>query len=368
MRRRAAPPPGTYGVLRVEARAVRLTPRLQAGDIAVLDEVDLDGATARTLVARGVVAVVNVSRSTSGRYPNLGPTVLLEAGVPLLDAVGSALLSTARDGTQARLDGDTLWAGDERLASGTRHDAGSVAEAAAFARGGVSAQLADLSANAAAFVVDERELLVDGGGVPALATAFAGRHVLVIGPGRDAAQEFRALARYRRRYRPVLVAVDGGADVLLAAGHRPDLLMGDPTTMNDEALRSAREVCLRSDTEGLERVHDLAVPVVPFATRAAAEDMALLAAHHGGAKAVVLAGVPRDLVELLDRGRAATASTPLARVAAGVSAVSARTAATLTPRRSWGLPALCVLLAAGLGAAVGLGHEQLLDTWRALGS
>lgn len=354
-------------MLRVEARADRLAPRLQAGDIAVLDEVDLDGATARTLVARGVVAVVNAAPSTSGRYPNLGPSVLVDAGVPLLDGVGTSLLALARDGARARLDGDGLWIGDERVAQGTRHDAGSVAEAAAIARAGVSAQLADLTANASAFVVAERQLLVEGQGLPVLETAFLGRHVLVVGPGRAAAAELAALSRYRRRRRPVLVGVDGGGDVLLAAGLRPDLLVGDPSSMGDEALRAAGEVCLRAEAEGLARVQDLAVPVVPFATRAATEDMALLLAHHAGAAVVVAAGMPRDLVELLDRGRAATASSPLTRVAVGTSVVSALTAAALTPRRSWGLPVLCLLLAAVLGGVVALDAEQLLEAWRDLG-
>lgn len=354
-------------MLRVEARVERLAPRLQAGDIAVLDEVDLDGATARTLVARGVVAVVNASPSTSGRYPNLGPTVLLHAGVPLLDGVGTAFLTMARDGAQARLDGDTLWVDDERVATGTRHDAGSVAEAAAVARGGVPAQLADLAANAGDFVVDERALLVDGQGLPPLATSFAGRHVVVVGPAPHAAEELAALKRYRRRHDALLVGVDGGGDVLLAAGLRPDLLVGDPAGMGDAALRAAGEVCLRADAEGLDRVADLAVPVVPFATRAAAEDMAVLLAHGGAAAAVVLAGVPRDLVELLDRGRAAASSTPLTRVAAGTSLLSPRTAAALTPRRGWGLPVLCLVLAAALAGVVGLEAEHLLEAWRDLG-
>lgn len=366
MRRRRPTDPGTCGVLRVDARAERLAPRLQAGDIAVLDEVDLDGATARALVTRGVVAVVNASPSTSGRYPNLGPAVLVQAGVPLLDGVGPSFLALARDGAQARLEGDTLWVDDERVATGTRHDEATVAQAAGLARGGLSAQLADLTANAADFVVEERELLVEGHGRPVLGTSLAGRDVVVVGPGADAAADLRRLGRFRKRRRPLLVGVDGGGDTLLAAGLRPDLLVGDPATMSDQVLRAAREVCLRAGAEGIERVQDLAVPVVPFATRAAGEDMALLLAHHGGAATVVLVGVPQDLVELLDRGRAAAVSTPLTRVAAGSRTLSAATAAALTPRRGWALPVLCVVLAGLLGGVVALDAAHLLDVWRDL--
>lgn len=346
-------------MLRVDARAQRLAPRLQPGDIAVLDEVDLDGATARALVARGVVAVVNAAPSSSGRYPNLGPGVLVDAGIPLLDDVGPALLSRSRDGAVARLDGDTLWVGEEPVATGMRHDAGSVAEAAQLARAGVPAQLADLTANAAALVVDERALLVEGRGLPTLATRLDGRYVVLVGPGPGAADDLRALRGFRRRHHPLLVGVDGGGDVLLEGGLCPDLLVGEPATMSEAALRRAREVCLREGAEGLDRVADLAVPVVPFSSRCASEDIALLLAHHAGARAVVLAGVPRDLLELLDRGRAAAAASPLTRVVTGVSTLSARSAAALTPGRRWRLPLLCLLLAGGLGGLVALDAEHL---------
>ena len=39
-----------------------LLPRLRRGDVAVLDQVDLDGPTAQALVDAGVAAVVNAAR------------------------------------------------------------------------------------------------------------------------------------------------------------------------------------------------------------------------------------------------------------------------------------------------------------------
>jgi uncharacterized membrane-anchored protein len=333
----------------------------------VLDEVDLDGATAQALVARGVVAVVNAAPSSSGRYPNLGPAVLVDAGVALVDGAGTALFAAARDGVPARLDGGTLWIGEQMVASGRRHDGTTVAQVAAEASSGIGAQLADLSVNASAFAVEQQELLGSGLGLPVLQTPFTGRHVVVVGPGREAAQELRTLRRFVRRNRPLLVGVDGGAAVLFAAGRRPDLVLGDPATMSDEVLRQAREVCLRAAADGLDRVHELAVPAVSYAVRAAAEDVAVLAAHHGGALTVTLAGGAHGLVELLDRGREAAASTPFTRVATGPSLLSARTAAALTPRRSWGPTALIVLLVGALAAVSGVAHEDLLRIWRDLG-
>jgi uncharacterized membrane-anchored protein len=350
-------------VLRVDARASRLAPRLQRGDIAVVDEVDLDAATAQVLVARGVAAVVNAGPGSSGRYPNLGPGVLVQAGVPLLVDVGPEVLTLLRDGRAACVDDDALLVDGEVVARGTRLDEDAVSTTAAHARGGVVAQLADLTANAASFVVDERELLLEGEGLPALAT-LADRHVLVVGPAYDAVDDLRRLKRYRKRHRPALVGVDGGADVLLAAGLVPDVVVGDPSTMSDRALREAGDVVLRADGEGLARVHDLAVPHTPVATRAAPEDVALLLARRAGATLVVTAGVPRSLEELLDRGRSAAASSLTTRVAVAGLVVPATAAAALVPRRSWGLPVLSLLLAGALAGSAVVGHEQLWDLWQ----
>jgi len=350
-------------VLRVDARASRLAPRLQRGDIAVLDEVDLDAPTAQVLVARGVAAVVNAGPGSSGRYPNLGPAVLLRAGVPVLVGVGPEVLTSLRDGREARVDEDALLVDGEVVARGTRLDGEAVSATAAHARGGVAAQLADLAANAASFVVDERRLLLEGEGLPVI-PCLTDRHVLVVGPAYDAVEDLHRLKRYRRRYRPALVGVDGGADVLLAAGLAPDVVVGDPTTMSDRALRAATDVVLRSDAEGLDRVHDLAVAHRPVATRAASEDVALLLARSAGAALVVTAGVPRSLEELLDRGRAASASSLTVRVSVATLVVPAAAAVALVPRRSWGLPALTLLLAGALAGTAAIGHAALWELWQ----
>src|SRR5512133_523318 len=112
--------PGVIGVARVDRRAEALLPRLRRGDIAVLDRVDLDRATADALVAAGVAGVVNASPCISGRYPTLGPEILVNAGLPVIDAAGTDVFRTVKDGTTVRLYEDTVYAGpsEEPLATG----------------------------------------------------------------------------------------------------------------------------------------------------------------------------------------------------------------------------------------------------------
>src|SRR6476659_10642446 len=114
--------PGVGGTARFDRRTKALTKRLQPGDIAVIAHADLDKVSADALVTVRPAAVVNASASISGRYPNLGPQILVEAGIPVLDAAGPEVM-TLSDGLPVRLDGSDLWSGETRVATGTLLDA-----------------------------------------------------------------------------------------------------------------------------------------------------------------------------------------------------------------------------------------------------
>jgi uncharacterized membrane-anchored protein len=355
---------GTAGPLRVDSRSSRLVPRLVRGDIAVLDQVDLDAPTAQVLLDRGVAAVVNAAPSSSGRYPNLGPGLLVAAGVPLLDDVGSGVLTALRDGTPGRVEGDALWVDEHEVARGMRQDLETVTVAGQTARAGVAAQLADLAGGAVGFLLDEQRLLLAGEGLPTLTTRCEGRTAVVVGPAYDGAQQLRALRRLVRRTHPVLVGVDGGGDVLLGAGLRPDVLVGDPDAMSEQALRAAADVVLHEGAPGRDRLHELAVPAATCPSHAASEDLALLLLQHAGAARIVCAGLPRTLEELLDRGRRAASSSLLTRSALAGRLVAADAVPGLVPRPSRTLPWLTAVLGALAGVGATLGHGQLVDLWQ----
>ena len=143
----AAAPTGISAVARVDARTKRLTTRLAPGEIAVIDHVDLDRVSAEALVACRPAAVLNAAPSISGRYPNLGPEILVAAGVPLIDSAGPELLHTVRDGQRVYLDGATLRRDGRVLATGVVQTEESVAEAMAEARAGLAVQLEAFAGN-----------------------------------------------------------------------------------------------------------------------------------------------------------------------------------------------------------------------------
>ena len=188
---------------------------LQPGEIAIIDHLDIDRVSAEALVACSPAVVVNVAPSISGRYPNLGPEILIEAGIPLLDEVGPEVFARTREGERVVLDGDTLLRGGEVIAKGRLLDEESVAAAMEEARAGLSVQLEAFASNTIEYLRRERDLLIDGIGVPEIRTQIDGRHVLIVVRGYHYKEDLQTLRPYIREYRPILIGVDGGADALL---------------------------------------------------------------------------------------------------------------------------------------------------------
>ena len=320
--------PGITGVARVDARTKNLTKRLKPGEIAVINHPDLDRVAAETLAERGAAAVINAAASITGRYPNLGPDILLERGVPLVDQAGAAVLTDVREGDVVRLDGETVYVGEHVVATGVVQTAETVRDAMAQARTGLAVQLEAFAANTMEFMRRERDLLLDGVGVPDIATEIDGRQVLVVVRGYNYREDLVVLRHYIREYRPVLVGVDGGADALLEAGYTPALIVGDMDSVSDAALRCGAELVVHAYRDGrapgLERVERLGLPAVVFPAAGTSEDVALLLADDKGASLIVAVGTHATLVEFLDKGRSGMASTFLTRLRLGGKLVDAK--------------------------------------------
>jgi uncharacterized membrane-anchored protein len=348
--------PGLSGIARVDRRTEALLRRLKAGDIAVLDQVDLDHATADALLTAGVSAVVNASPSISGRFPNLGPELLVTAGVPLIDDVGQEAMQAIKDGSRVRLHEGVIYAGEHRLADGAVQTTDSVADAMVEAKSGLAHQLEAFAANTIEFMRRERSMLLDGAGIPDVEVELAKRQVLVVAAGFDHAAELASLKGYIREYRPVLVGVGAGADALLTAGYTPHLIVGDPADASTEALTCGADVVVPAFADGhapgLHRVQDLGAGAVTFPSSANAEDLALLLVAHHGASLVVTVGLTASMAEFLDRGRSGSnASTFLTRLQLGGALVDARVIAALYRSRI-SVGAILLMIGAAVVAVV----------------
>jgi uncharacterized membrane-anchored protein len=296
------------GTARLDRRTKRLVKRLCPDDIAIIDHTDLDRVSAEELAESGVRIVFNVADSASGRYPNPGPLALVRAGVVL--HVQEARVAEALEG---------------------------------FAE------------NTMRFLRDEGKLLAQGLELPQLRTRFRDRHALVVARGPDATRDLRIVRPYIRNFKPVLVGVDGGADKLIEAGYRPDVIVGDMDSVSDEALGSGAELVVHAYSDGrapgLERLERIGLASVVVPVPGISEDVAMLLAYEKGAELIVAVGTHFNLVEFLERNRLGMSSTFVTRLRVGGKLVDARGVSQLFRSRV-GLGPLIAFGLAGLTAVV----------------
>jgi len=327
--RRRAEPAEVGGVARLDRRTKNLTKRLQPGEVAIIHHSDLDRVSAEALVATGAGVVVNAVRSVSGRYPNLGPSILLEAGIPLIDDVGEDVFSLVTEGDRLVVDGDRLLDAEGAVVvSGTLVTTEVLEEQLEQARAGLSDQIDAFTLNTMTYLREEKELLLEGVGVPEIRTKIDGRHVLIVVRGYNYRGDLDVLRPYISEYKPLLIGVDGGADALLEAGYKPNMIIGDMDSCSDAALQSGAELVVHAYRDGrapgVERVESLGLSAVVFPVLGTSEDAAMLLADSYGARLLVAVGTHYSLVEFLDKGREGMASTFLTRLRVGSKLVDAK--------------------------------------------
>ena len=344
------------GPARLDRTTKRLTRRLKPGDVAIIDHRDIDRVSAEELVDSGARVVVNCSPSQTGRFPNPGPLLLVRGGVQLVDVEGQELFDAISEGEVVSVRGGSVYRNGDCLASGRTLGADELATALAEQRGRVTQALEEFAENTMRHLREEGGVLSGAVEFPALLTSFRDRHALVVARGPGMKRDLRIVAGYIREFRPVLVAVDGGADALLELGKKPDVIVGDMDSVSDEALRSGAEIVVHAYADngrapGAARLDRLHVPYHSVPAPGISEDLALLLAFEKGAELIVAVGTHLNLIEFLERDRAGMASTFVTRLKVGEIIVDAKGVSRLVSRRA-GVWPLVVLALAGLGAIV----------------
>jgi uncharacterized membrane-anchored protein len=327
-RRRKARAVDVRGTARVDRRTKDLTRRLVAGDIAVIDHVDIDRVAADTLVASGVAGVVNASPSISGRYPNGGPIRIVNAGIPLLDAAGPGIMDQIHDGDLIELHDGALWRDGEKIAAGELLAADEIELRMEDARRTIGVELQKFARNTLEYIESEALITFEPLELPPLRAKIRGNHVLVVVRGHDYEHDLKALRPYVREYQPVKIAVDGGADALLALNMKPDIIIGDFDSLSDTAMHCGAQLIHHVHPDGRapgrEQLLAAGVEYDEFVAEGMSEDAALLIAYEAGATLIVAVGTHATMVEFLDKGRRGMASTFLTRLRLGPALVDAK--------------------------------------------
>jgi uncharacterized membrane-anchored protein len=353
------------GTARLGRRTKHLVKRLHPGDVAVVDHVNIDRIAAEELISTGVRAVVNASPSNDGRYPNTGPLLLVRAGVTLIDVVDADPFERLADGAQVTIAAGTIAAAGAEPMRGQMLGVEELERRLAEQRERIDEALAEFAENTVAHVRQETDLLTGAIELPPTRTSFRDRHVLIVVRGEGHRDDLKALRAYIRDVRPLVVAVDGGADGCLEAGLRPDVILGDMDSAGDEALACGAELIVHAYPDGRApgrgRLLELGLDHMLVPAAGTSEDVAMLMAYEKGADLIVSVGAHFNLIEFLDRNRAGMSSTFLTRLRIGERLVDAKGVGRLyNPGSAFGplplfLAAFAILLAILVIASPALG-------------
>ncbi len=340
------------GIARLGKRTKHLVKRLRPGDVAIVDHRDLDRVSGEDLVACGVAGVVNCSPSSTGSYPNMGPLLVAQAGIALVDVPGDGLFERLQDGDPVVLRGGEVWCRDERLATGVLLEVERIQADTDRRRAEIGEALEAFAHNTVQYMLEERDLLAGRIELPRFDTDFRDRPVLIVVRGVDHKRDIKALRPYIRDLKPVLVGVDGGADALLQEGFRPDMIVGDMDSAAEATLRCGAELVVHAypngRAPGREHLESLGLSYKLVPAPGTSQDIAMLIAAEKGAELLVSVGSHFNLVEFLDKARRGMASTFLTRLRVGEILVDAKGVSRLYRPRPGTAPILLLALTGAL--------------------
>jgi uncharacterized membrane-anchored protein len=341
------------GPAKLDRRTKNLVKRLSPDDIAIIEHTDIDRVSAEELLESGVRVVVNVAPSLSGRFPNPGPLALVRGGVRLIELPGAELFESVHEGELLTVRGAGLYRNGTCLATGRVLDERELERMLADQRGRVTEALEAFAENTMRYLREEGKLLAEGIDFPPLTTRFRDRHALVVARGPGYKRDLRMVSPSIRDFKPVLIAVDGGADALREAGYKPDVIVGDMDSVSDAALRCGAELLVHGYREGSApgeaRAQHLVVEYQVVRATGISEDVALLLAYEKGSELIVAVGTHFNLIEFLERNRAGMSSTFVTRLKVGEILIDAKGVSRLASRQV-GIWPLVLFTLAGLGA------------------
>jgi len=338
------------GEAKLDKRTKNLVKRLRPGDVAIVDHTDIDRVSAESLIEARPAVVINAASSVTGRYPNLGPLMIIASGIGILDEVGPAIFEEVEEGSAVSVRGEAVMLDGRIVARGTWLTLSEVERRIEESKRRLGRHLGDFAANTMELLEAEKEILLEHVELPNIATKFHGRHVLIVVRGHDYKRDLMALKSYIREIKPVLVAVDGGADALIEMKFKPNMVVGDMDSVTDEALRSGAELVVHGYQDGgapgKARLEGMGLGSTVFHYPGTSEDIAMLVAYEKGAELIVMVGGHTNLIEFLDKDRRGMASTFLVRLRVGAVLVDAKGVSQLyhTKVKWWHL-ALMVLAA-----------------------
>ncbi|MFW6021940.1 MAG: putative cytokinetic ring protein SteA [Halanaerobiaceae bacterium] len=315
------------GKVIIDKKTKNLVKRIKAQQIAVIDHKDLDQVACKSLVEKQVKAVFNISESISGKYPNKGPSVLMNAEIPLVDFYGGNLFSALNDGDIVQYDGSNLYKNGYIIARGKQITIEDIRKKTNKANKNLEIELSKFIDNTLKYAHKEKNIIIDMT-APDIGIDFNGSHVLIVVRGVDYRDDLVAIKSYIQEMNPIIIAVDGGADACLENGYRPDIIIGDMDSVSDYALTKAKKILVHAYPDGrapgISRVEKLGLDYILFPAPGTSEDIAMILAYDKGADLITAVGTHSNMIDFLEKGRPGMSSTLLVRLKLGNKLIDAK--------------------------------------------
>jgi uncharacterized membrane-anchored protein len=315
-------------IAKKDSKTKNLVKRLNCGDIAVIKHRDIDEIAAWSLVEKKPKAIINTYPSMSGKYPNRGPAILLEAGIQMLDTYDELIFDVIEENSTVKILNEKLFIDDRYIGKGKLLTREIIKLKTQEAEENLEVVLDDFIDNTLEYAKKEKKLILDNLKIPNINTHIKNRHVLVVVRGKDYKKDLLAIRTYIEEVKPVLIGVDGGGDALLEFGYAPDIVIGDMDSVSDNCLKQCKEIVLHAYNDGrapgLNRIEAQGLKYTLFPCPGTSEDVAMLLAHEKGADFIVAVGTHTNMIDFLEKGRKGMASTFLVRLKIGPKLIDAK--------------------------------------------
>jgi uncharacterized membrane-anchored protein len=316
------------GNAKKDKKTKNLINRLGPSDIAIIHHKDLDEVAAIHLAERRVKAVINCDCSISGTFPNQGPKILVEAGIPLFDSLGINFFQQVKENDLIEIYDNTIFINQQGICRSNQLTEDEINRKMEQASENIRDVLHDFIDNTLDYAGREKELILSPADMPELNVNIKGKHILVVIRGKNYKEDLKAIRPYIEEVNPIMIGVDGGADALLEFGYTPHIIVGDMDSVSDHALKKCRQIIVHAYPDGrapgLERIQEIGLDAKTFPYPGTSEDVALILAYENKAELIVAVGSHTNMIDFLEKGRPGMASTFLVRMKVGYKVIDAK--------------------------------------------
>lgn len=306
------------GNIKIGTRTKELVKYLLKNDIAIIQHDDIDVLAAEALISTGVKAVINTGCSMTGRYASKGTSLLVSSNVMLFDT--NLNLGTFKDGDYIRLRGRDLLLNNNHLYTNSCFFLNNdyIEEKLQESRCNHGLQLSSFIDNTIQYARIDKNPILAFSCYPELNTSIDGRCVIVVVRSSESKDCLLGLKDYINKEKPVLIGVDGGADIIISCGFAPDILIGDMDSVSEVGIYKSKDLILHAYTDGScpcqRKIEALNIKYKLLPMKGTSEDIALLLAYDKGASYIVLIGGHSCMTDFLDKGRPGMGSTLITRI------------------------------------------------------